>query len=96
MIPKPINFPLASSRLRPKRLLSLRPKPSKRTNKLTIPVRSCRICRKRADKDKLQRWVSSETGLVADPKQIMLGRGYYACSPEHAELLPKTIKRGHK
>ena len=43
------------------------------------PVRTCIICRERADKRSLTRLVRRETGVVVDATGKMDGRGAYLC-----------------
>lgn len=57
------------------------------------PERMCRVCRKRAPKDQLQRWTLGPTGFAADPTKQAAGRGTYTCSPECAAKLTKTHQR---
>ncbi len=45
-----------------------------------VPTRQCRVCRQRAPKSSLERWVVSLEGPVRDNEQIMPGRGWYLCN----------------
>ena len=55
-------------------------------------VRMCRVCRQRAPKDELLRWVVVDRQLEADAPQRRPGRGYYTDSDECAAKLPKVLK----
>ncbi len=46
-----------------------------------VPIRQCRICRTRAPKSNLTRWVRAATGWIEDPVKHIEGRGMYTCSP---------------
>lgn len=59
------------------------------------PVRMCRVCRRRAAKAKLRRWVLVEGQLHEDIAQRLTGRGYYTDTPECATRLPKVLKLGN-
>jgi predicted RNA-binding protein YlxR (DUF448 family) len=59
---------------------------------VAAPIRSCRVCRQRADKSQLQRWVRIDGHWEYDEKQTTPGRGYYACSDEHAQKLPQIVR----
>lgn len=51
------------------------------------PVRMCKICRTRAPKAALTRWVAGPQGWVQDPAKRQPGRGCYTDSPECASKL---------
>lgn len=59
---------------------------------MAAPVRMCRVCRQRAPKDQLLRWVVVDRQLVTDASQRHPGRGYYTDSEECAAKLPKVLK----
>lgn len=44
-----------------------------------VPMRTCRVCRKRAPKQELQRWIVEEGCLVADERLLAAGYGLYCC-----------------
>lgn len=45
-----------------------------------VPMRMCVICRMRAPKDRMRRYVRGVEGQpVADLRQLMSGRGFYVC-----------------
>lgn len=44
-----------------------------------VPMRTCRVCRRRAPKQELQRWVVEEGRLVADERLLAVGYGLYCC-----------------
>lgn len=52
-----------------------------------IPIRMCAMCRKRMPKATLARFVAREGIPLADPRQILPGRGSYLCSS------PECVKR---
>ena len=57
------------------------------------PIRMCRVCRTKAPKAELQRWVVQEGKLVADKAQRLPGRGVYICDKERCrEILPKALR----
>ena len=56
------------------------------------PVRMCRVCRQRAAKGNLARWVIEGGRLVADAAKNRPGRGYYTDSDACAARLPKVLK----
>lgn len=56
---------------------------------MAAPVRMCRVCRRRAPKGELARWVQTPQGAVADPHQRLGGRGFYTCSKVCAAKLSK-------
>lgn len=58
------------------------------------PVRMCRVCRRRAPKAELKRWVIKNTQLVEDLAAVEPGRGYYTDSPDCEAKLPLVAKRG--
>lgn len=60
-----------------------------------IPMRTCRVCRKNAPKQELQRWVIVDGVVVADKAMTMPSRGYYSCSEACAKLLPAKINQRH-
>ena len=43
-----------------------------------VPTRSCVVCRQKAPKSELQRWVVVDGAVVADEAQVHQARGYYA------------------
>lgn len=43
------------------------------------PTRQCRVCRTKAPKRELERWVFAADGLILDTAQNQPGRGWYAC-----------------
>lgn len=43
------------------------------------PERSCRVCRTKAFKRELERWVVVSGQLVLDKKQVLSSRGTYTC-----------------
>ncbi|MEN8188814.1 MAG: DUF448 domain-containing protein [Thermodesulfobacteriota bacterium] len=50
---------------------------------MSKPLRTCCICRRKAAKDKLTRFVFNGTGPVEDTLQVMEGRGAYSCPEEN-------------
>ncbi|MFI5240476.1 MAG: DUF448 domain-containing protein [Candidatus Saccharimonadia bacterium] len=55
--------------------------------------RQCRVCRKRAPKSSLNRWVLSGAVLVLDEHKKLPGRGYYSCQGECSnKILSKPIR----
>ena len=48
----------------------------------TFPVRTCVICREKADKRTLTRVVHTEGGVQVDPSGKLKGRGAYLCERE--------------
>ena len=59
---------------------------------MAAPVRMCRVCRQRAPKVSLTRWVVLDGRLAEDPEKVRPGRGYYTDSSDCAERLPKVLK----
>ncbi len=54
------------------------------------PVRMCKICRTRAPKRQLTRWVIGPDGRpVKDETGQLPGRGFYTDKPECAERISK-------
>lgn len=49
---------------------------------MSAPVRMCVACRARAEKSELMRVVMREGILIADDRQIAVGRGAYLCRNE--------------
>lgn len=43
------------------------------------PIRSCRVCRTKAAKLELERWVWRDGQLILDSRQQEPGRGWYSC-----------------
>ncbi len=54
-----------------------------------IPIRTCIICKTKAPKFKLIRYVKINDTLVIDENQIKPGRGFYICSEECKQKLAK-------
>ncbi|SDN34015.1 hypothetical protein SAMN04488516_101454 [Desulfonauticus submarinus] len=56
-----------------------------------VPIRMCIICRKKAPKKELIRFVciieNNKKKLIEDIKQTKPGRGFYVCSPKCKEKL---------
>ncbi|MBW4062206.1 DUF448 domain-containing protein [Candidatus Saccharibacteria bacterium] len=57
-----------------------------------VPLRRCRACRTQLPKSQLARWVIREGQLLADPTQVLTGRGVYTDTDACAAKLPKMIK----
>lgn len=47
-----------------------------------IPERTCRVCRQKAPKQQLQRWVIRDSQPVVDAKHTAQGRGWYVCDKD--------------
>ncbi len=56
-----------------------------------IPQRTCIICRKKSEKQKLMKFVLLDTEIVFDLNSDMKGRGYYVCNEN--SCLQKLDKR---
>lgn len=59
-----------------------------------VPLRRCRVCRRQLPQSELRRWTVAD----GQPKRDIMsgrepGRGYYTCSDNCDEILPKTIKK---
>jgi hypothetical protein len=62
-----------------------------------MPMRTCKVCRRRAPKQELQRWVVEEGCLVADERQLAVGYGVYCCREESCrERLGKKLGKKNK
>ena len=61
------------------------------------PIRTCIVCRHKAPKSTLLRYVWTERGLQVDNKQIKPGRGGYCCRTDaclsQIGKSPKRLKR---
>lgn len=55
------------------------PKEAKSPKSKHVPQRMCTVCRKRADKGSLLRFVRTGEGIVLDKAFRMEGRGAYIC-----------------
>ena len=44
-----------------------------------VPLRTCRVCRRKAPQGELQRLVEQQGQLVVDEGQVAAGRGVYCC-----------------
>jgi len=49
---------------------------------MALPMRSCVVCRKKLEKESLNRYVWCGQKPVLDEEQIMPGRGAYCCQRE--------------
>ncbi len=59
-----------------------------------IPQRSCVICRKKNEKDKMMRFVLNEGDIIIDYRQRLNMRGYYTCDDNGCILLlDKWLKK---
>ncbi len=66
---------------------------------LHTPTRSCRVCRTRAAKRELERWVVTAGQLTLDKNQVMPGRGVYTCASNCSRQIDQFIgprQRGRK
>jgi predicted RNA-binding protein YlxR (DUF448 family) len=59
-------------------------------NKRHVPVRQCVVCKARAEKRGLMRFVQGSDGWIVDPTGRKEGRGAYLCSPECARAVTKN------
>lgn len=62
-----------------------------------IRQRTCRACRKKKNKKELLRLVILGSNILeVDPRQVMLGRGWYLCREETCLSWLKAEKMRHK
>ena len=58
-----------------------------------MPIRSCRVCRQRAEKSTLTRWTAGPEGWVIDPTQRAQARGIYSHSGVCSTRLQSNQKK---
>ncbi len=59
-----------------------------------VPQRTCLICRKKAEKRKLMRFVLFDSEIVFDRNGVLGKRGYYVCNINNCLLkLDKWVSR---
>jgi len=59
-----------------------------------IPQRSCVICRKKAEKKELMRFIVLDSEIVFDRNSVLGKRGYYVCNLNNClQKLDKWVSR---
>lgn len=71
--------------------------PNKASKKGHVPVRTCVICKEKAEKTSMHRFVINDGEILFDEKKILKGRGYYYCDKEKCKAsLNSWIKKKKK